>query len=148
LLANALNVKLKIKINSAIIFGNTLWEFSPKDFILLIKNLKNYASQNFHVLIEYRSLIYEIVYKNALKTSFPYKNVAEIFEKYDDFEAKFYWRYVDLSYKKSSISKYFVGWSVAFLEAVMEALNFKLVKRLESNTIYTDWLDIYKLEII
>ena len=149
LLANIFELKkLKIKIDSAIILGNTLWEFSPKDFVLLVKNLKNMASEKFYLLIQYRSLIYDIVYRNALKTNFPYKNVAEIFEKYDDFNARFYWRYVDLTYTKSSTSKSFVGWSVAFLEAIMEALGFKLVERIESNTIYTDWLDVYKLETI
>ncbi|MEM5830233.1 MAG: class I SAM-dependent methyltransferase [Candidatus Aenigmatarchaeota archaeon] len=148
LLANAINIKLKTKIDSAIIFGNTLWDFSPKDFIKMLKNIKSFCNDNFSILIQYRSLIYDVVYRNALKTSFPYKNVAEIFEKYDDFESKFYWRYVDLENKKLSTSKSFTAWSVGFLEAIMEALGFKLEKRIRSNTIYTDWLDIYRLEII
>ncbi|MEM5828334.1 MAG: class I SAM-dependent methyltransferase [Candidatus Aenigmatarchaeota archaeon] len=148
LLADATKLKLKTKIDSAIILGNTLWDFSPKDFVNLVKSLKRNSNKNFYILIQYRSLIYEVIYKDALKTSFPYKNVAEIFERYDDFESRIYWRYIDLEYKKLSTSKSFTTWSVGFLEAIMEALDFKLEKRIKSDTIYTDWLDVYKLETI
>lgn len=146
-LVNALNFKSKLKFDSAIIFGNTLWEFSPKNFVNLIKNLKNFASNNFHILIQYRSLIKEIINdKEVFKASFPYPNIAEIFESYDDFNSIAYWRYLDLKNEKTSTSKGFAAWSAGFLEAIMNALNFELKERIESNTIYTDWLDVYELK--
>lgn len=139
-------LNLKIKIDSVIIFGNTIWEFNPKLFVKIIKNIIKHASKNFYVLIQYRSLIKEIINsKNFLKVNFPYPNIAEIFEGYDDFLSMMYWRYMDLTNQKKSTSKGFATWSVGFLEAIMNSLNFELVKRIHNNTIYTDWLDIYKL---
>lgn len=147
ILGDVVNIKLKIKVNSAIIFGNTLWEFSPKIFVNLIKNLKQIASRKFHILIQYRSLLKEIISdKNSLKVNFPYPNIAEIFEDYNDFTSTLYWRYMDLKNNKRSTSKGFTAWSVGFLEAIMNALDFELVKRIKNVTMYTDWLDIYELK--
>lgn len=141
--------KLKIinkKFDAGIMFGNTLWDFYPQVFVELIRNIKNFAKEKFYLLIEYRSMIKEMIFdKEFFKVSFPYKNIAEIFENYDDSKSILYWNYVDVKIGKIYTSKGFAAWSSGFLEGIMNALNFRLEKRIKVNTVFSDLLDIYKL---
>jgi len=147
LLGDAVSVKLKDIFDSVIIFGNTLFSLSPKTFINIIKNIKNYLKENGYVIINYRSLVEKLVNKEWKDVYFDSENIISFIFKYNDSQAKITKIYVDLNGEKLPTKEPFYLWSSGFLEAIMEALGFVLIKRIETKVSMCEIMDIYQKKI-
>jgi hypothetical protein len=66
--------------------------------------------------------------------------------RYDDSQAGITKIYVDLAGEKLPTKETFYVWSSGFLEAVMEALGFALVKRFETKVTMCEVMDVYRLK--
>jgi len=147
LLSDATSVKLNDIFDSAIIFGNTLFSLSPKTFVNIIKNIKNHLKENGYVIINYRSLVEKLVNKEWKDVYFDSENIISFNLKYDDSQAKITKIYVDLNGEKLPTKEPFYVWSSGFLEAIMEALGFVLIKRIETKVSMCEIMDIYQKKI-
>jgi len=147
LLSDASDAKLERKFDSAIIFGNTLYSLSPKTFVKIIKNIKKYLKENGYVLINYRSLVKLLANKEWKDVYLDSEKIASFNLNYDDFQAGITKLWVDLTGEKLPIKKIFYTWSSGFLEAIMEALGFTLVKRFETKVNMCKVMDIYQLKL-
>jgi len=147
LLGDAVSVKLKDIFDSVIIFGNTLFSLSPKTFVNIIKNIKNYLKENGYVIINYRSLVEKLVNKEWKDVYFDSENIISFIFKYNDSQAKITKIYVDLNGEKLPTKEPFYLWSSGFLEAIMEALGFVLIKRIETKVSMCEIMDIYQKKI-
>jgi len=146
LLGDASNVRLEGKFDSAVIFGNTLFSLSPKTFVNIIRNVKGHLKENGYVIVNYRSLLEKLVNKEWRDVYFESERIASFNLSYDDSQAGITKIYVDLAGEKLPTKETFYVWSSGFLEAIMEALGFVLVKRLETRVSMCEVMDVYQLK--
>ena len=144
LLGDAANAKLKGVFDSAIILGNSILGISPKTFVNIIKNIKTHLRENGYVIINYRSMVEKLFNKEWKDVYFDSENIVSFNLKYDDSQAKITKVYVDLNGEKLPTKESFYVWSSGFLEAIMEALGFRLVKRIETKVSMCEIMDIYQ----
>jgi 2-polyprenyl-3-methyl-5-hydroxy-6-metoxy-1,4-benzoquinol methylase len=147
LLSDAANVKLEGKFDNAIIFGNTLFSLSPKTFVHVIRNVKKHLKENGYVIINYRSLLEKLVNKEWKDIYFDSERIASFNLRYDDSQAGITKLYVDLTGEKLPTKETFYAWSTGFLEAIMEALGFVLVKRIKTEVSMCEVMDIYQMKL-
>jgi len=147
LLGDAASVKLKDIFDSVIIFGNTLFSLSPKTFVNIIKNIKNHLKENGYVIINYGKLLEKLINKEWRDVYFDSENIISFIFKYDDSQAEITKIYVDLNGEKLPTKEPFYVWSSGFLEAIMEALGFVLIKRIETKVSMCEIMDIYQKKI-
>jgi SAM-dependent methyltransferase len=146
LLSDAANVKLEGKFDSVIIFGNTLFGLSPKTFVHIIKNVKKHLKENGYVIINYRSLLEKLANKEWKDVYFDSEKIVSFNLKYDDSQAGITKLYVDLTGEKLPTKETFYVWSTGFLEAIMEALGFVLVKRIKTEVSMCEVMDVYQMK--
>jgi len=144
LLSDAANVKLKGIFDSAIILGNSILGLSPKTFVNIIKNIKTHLREDGYVIINYRSVVEKMFNKEWKDVYFDSENIVSFNLKYDDSQAEITKIYVDLNGEKLPTKESFYVWSSGFLEAMMEALGFRLVKRIETKVSMCEIMDIYQ----
>jgi SAM-dependent methyltransferase len=147
LLSDAANVNLEGKFDSAIIFGNTLFSLSPKTFVNIIKNVKKHLKENGYVIINYRSLLEKLANKEWKDVYFDSEKIVSFNLKYDDSQAGITKLYVDLTGEKLPTKEKFYAWSSGFLEAIMEALGFVLVKRIKTEVSMCEVMDVYQMKL-
>jgi hypothetical protein len=146
ILSPAERVKLSEKFDSVIIFGNTIFGISPQNFVKIIQNIKSYLNPNSHILINYRGWLTKLINKEWKDIFFDSENIVSFNLKCDDSQSSVTKIYVDLSGKKLPCTSTFYMWSSGFLEAIMNALGFKLVKRFETKAEMCEVMDIYLLK--
>ena len=65
---------------------------------------------------------------------------------YDDSTSGITKVYVDLKGEKLPVKETFYTWSSGFLEAIMEALGFVLVKRIRVEISMCEFMDVYRMK--
>ena len=134
------------KFDSIILFGNTIWNFSPQKFVKTIKNLEKLLNENSFILINYRSLLELLATKQWKDPFFDSETIVSFTLNYNDEEAYIEKMYVDLTEKKLPIKERFYVWSKAFLRAIMLALGYKLVDTIETKVDMCTTMDVFQKE--
>lgn len=139
---NAETFEVNGRFDSFLFLGNTLGTIPLISFVNILKNLNKNLKEKGFVIVNYNDSLKSFL-KGKPYFIFTSKDLLNIYGNYSDFNNSI--ELISISFKgRGMIKTKFYLWSSHMLQALMWALGFKLVERINTVTENTTTLDMYQ----